>query len=148
MCEGLLEKALANRPDKEEIAVDESSMTLTFNVMGIVKQKLTHCYCLIEYAHNDNKIKWKISMAQIFFFHPSSIFAFIFTQFKSLYLIKSFLNVQNCSVRITNTDSTTSLEQNCIIYVSQFTVETYCFAGGQCVFEQPHSVIYHWNQYD
>ena len=33
-------------------------------------------------------------------------------------------------------------------YVSQFTVETYCFADGQCLFKQPQSVIYHWNQYD
>ena len=35
---------------------------------------------------------------------------------------------------------------NC--YVSQFTVETYCFADGRCLFKQPQSVIYHWNQYD
>ena len=34
------------------------------------------------------------------------------------------------------------------IYVSQFTVETYCFADGRCLFKQPQSVIYHWNQYD
>ena len=33
-------------------------------------------------------------------------------------------------------------------YVSQFTVETYYFADGQCLFKQPQSVIYHWNQYD
>ena len=33
-------------------------------------------------------------------------------------------------------------------YVSQFTVETYCFADGRCLFQQPQSVIYHWNQYD
>ena len=33
-------------------------------------------------------------------------------------------------------------------YVSQFTVETYCFADGRCLFKQPRSVIYHWNQYD
>ena len=33
-------------------------------------------------------------------------------------------------------------------YVSQFTVETYCFADGRCLFRQPQSVIYHWNQYD
>ena len=33
-------------------------------------------------------------------------------------------------------------------YVSQFTVETYCFADGRCLFKQPQSVIYHWNQYD
>ena len=32
-------------------------------------------------------------------------------------------------------------------YVSQFTVETYCFADGRCLFKQPQSVIYHWNQY-
>ena len=36
----------------------------------------------------------------------------------------------------------------CGIYVSQFTVETYCFADGRCLFKQPQSVIYHWNQYD
>ena len=36
-----------------------------------------------------------------------------------------------------------------INYVSQFTVETYCFADGRCFFfNQPQSVIYHWNQYD
>ena len=34
------------------------------------------------------------------------------------------------------------------IYVSQFTVETYCFADGRCLFKQPQSVIYHWNQDD
>ena len=28
-------------------------------------------------------------------------------------------------------------------YVSQFTVETYCFADGLCLFKQPQS----WNQY-
>ena len=33
-------------------------------------------------------------------------------------------------------------------YVSQFTVETYCFADGRCLFKQPQSVVYHWNQYD
>ena len=33
-------------------------------------------------------------------------------------------------------------------YVSQFTVETFCFADGRCLFKQPQSVIYHWNQYD
>ena len=33
-------------------------------------------------------------------------------------------------------------------YVSQFTVETYCFADGRCLFKRPRSVIYHWNQYD
>ena len=26
-------------------------------------------------------------------------------------------------------------------YVSQFTVETYCFAYGRCLFKQPQSVI-------
>ena len=31
-------------------------------------------------------------------------------------------------------------------YVSQFTVETYCFAAGRCLFKQPQSVIYNWNQ--
>ena len=35
-----------------------------------------------------------------------------------------------------------------INYVSQFTVETYCFADGRCLFKQPQSVIYYWNQYD
>ena len=30
-------------------------------------------------------------------------------------------------------------------YVSQFTVDTYCFADGRCLFKQPRSVIYHWN---
>ena len=34
------------------------------------------------------------------------------------------------------------------IYVSQFTVETHCFADGRCLFKQPRSVIYHWNQCD
>ena len=33
-------------------------------------------------------------------------------------------------------------------YVSQFTVEMYCFADGRCLFKQPQSVMYHWNQYD
>ena len=33
-------------------------------------------------------------------------------------------------------------------YVSQFTVETYCFADGRCLFQQSQSVICHWNQYD
>ena len=28
-------------------------------------------------------------------------------------------------------------------YVSQFTVETYCFADGRCLFKQPQSVICH-----
>ena len=32
--------------------------------------------------------------------------------------------------------------------VSQFTVETYCFTDDRCLFKQPQSVIYHWNQYD
>ena len=32
------------------------------------------------------------------------------------------------------------------IYVLQFTVETYCFAGGRGLFKHPRSVIYHWNQ--
>ena len=36
----------------------------------------------------------------------------------------------------------------CDIYVSQFTEGTYCFADGRCLFKQPQSVIYHWNQYD
>ena len=27
-------------------------------------------------------------------------------------------------------------------------METYCFADGRCLFKQPQSVIYHWNQYD
>ena len=48
------------------------------------------------------------------------------------------------------------LHENCLAakhcfmvnYVSQFTVETHCFADGRCLFKQPHSVIYHWNQYD
>ena len=35
-----------------------------------------------------------------------------------------------------------------INYVSQFTVETYCFADGRCLFKQPQSVVHHWNQYD
>ena len=35
-----------------------------------------------------------------------------------------------------------------LYYVSQFTVETYCFADGRCLFKQPQSVIYHCNQYD
>ena len=33
-------------------------------------------------------------------------------------------------------------------YVSQFTVDTHCFADGRCLFKQPQSVIYYWNQYD
>ena len=45
------------------------------------------------------------------------------------------------------------LQENYWIYlkfhfVSQFTVETYCFADGQCLFNQPQSFIYHCNQYD
>ena len=39
-------------------------------------------------------------------------------------------------------------ELQLVNYVSQFTVETYCFADGRCLFKQPQSVIYHWNQYD
>ena len=35
-----------------------------------------------------------------------------------------------------------------LIHVSQFTVETYCFADGRFLFKQLQSVIYHWNQYD
>ena len=35
-----------------------------------------------------------------------------------------------------------------VYYVSQFNVETYCFADGRFLFKQPQSVIYHWNQYD
>ena len=31
--------------------------------------------------------------------------------------------------------------------MSQFTVETYCFADGRCLFKQPQSVLYHW-KYD
>ena len=27
-------------------------------------------------------------------------------------------------------------------FVSKFTVETYCFADGRCLFKQPQSVIY------
>ena len=41
-----------------------------------------------------------------------------------------------------------SLRNWLINYVSQFTVETYCFADSRCLFKQPQSVIYHWNQYD
>ena len=37
---------------------------------------------------------------------------------------------------------------SCNYYVSQFTVETYCFADGRCLFKQPQSVIYHWSQHD
>ena len=33
-------------------------------------------------------------------------------------------------------------------YVSQFTVERCCFADGLCLFKQPQSVLYHWNQHD
>ena len=47
--------------------------------------------------------------------------------------------------------SSCSLQVNVTLfahYVSQFTVETYCFADGRCLFKQPQSVIYHWNQYD
>ena len=33
-------------------------------------------------------------------------------------------------------------------YVSQITVETYCFADGGCLLKKAQSVIYHWNQYD
>ena len=33
-------------------------------------------------------------------------------------------------------------------YISQFTVETYCYADGRCLFKQPQSIIYHCNQYD
>ena len=33
-------------------------------------------------------------------------------------------------------------------FVSQFTVETYCFADGRCLFKQPRSIIFHCNQYD
>ena len=40
------------------------------------------------------------------------------------------------------------LLQSDYCYVSQFTVEAYCFADGWCLFKQPQSVIYHWNQYD
>ena len=32
-------------------------------------------------------------------------------------------------------------------YVSQFTVETYSFADGRCLFKQPQSTIFHWIQY-
>ena len=32
-------------------------------------------------------------------------------------------------------------------YVSQCTVEIYCFADDCCLFKQARSVIYHWNQY-
>ena len=35
-----------------------------------------------------------------------------------------------------------------VSYISQLTVETYCFAGSRCLFKQPHSVIYHCYQYD
>ena len=35
-----------------------------------------------------------------------------------------------------------------VIYVSQFTVETYGFADGQCLFRQPRNITYHWSQYD
>ena len=31
---------------------------------------------------------------------------------------------------------------DCINYVSQFTVKTYCFADGRCLFKQPQSVSY------
>ena len=39
VCEGSLEKGLQNRPNEEEIAVDESSMTPTSNVKGGVIAK-------------------------------------------------------------------------------------------------------------
>ena len=40
------------------------------------------------------------------------------------------------------------LQMALCFYVSQFTVETCCFADGRCLFKQPQSVIHHWNQYD
>ena len=40
------------------------------------------------------------------------------------------------------------LNLNTDSYVSQFTVEAYCFADGRCLFKQPWSAIYHWNLYD
>ena len=38
------------------------------------------------------------------------------------------------------------LDISFVYYASQFTVETYCFAYGRCLFKQPRSVTYHWNQ--
>ena len=35
-----------------------------------------------------------------------------------------------------------------VYYVSQFTVETYCFTDGRCLFKQSRSVTYHCHQYD
>ena len=73
------------RPDEEEIAVNESSMTPTSNVKrGCLCKILILFSCLMEYAHNNNRVNWKGSMAQTFLLPPSSISAFIFTQFKSL----------------------------------------------------------------
>ena len=54
------------KPYEEEIAVDESSMAPMLR--GLSKQRLTRFNCLIEYAHNDNRIKWKDSMVQTFLF--------------------------------------------------------------------------------
>ena len=37
---------------------------------------------------------------------------------------------------------------NGIYYVSQFTVDMYCFADGRGLFKPPWSVVCHWNHYD
>ena len=33
-------------------------------------------------------------------------------------------------------------------YISQFTLDTYCYADSWCLFKQSRSVIYYWNQYN
>ena len=58
------------------------------------------------------------------------------------------LNILSCSWIEMQMYRLFTIQSQSYHYVSQFTVETYCFADGRCLLKQPQSVIYHWNQYD
>ena len=92
VCDGSAEKILRNRPHEEEIAVDESLMAQTSNVKGLSKQKLTHFIVGYNMLRMTIESTGKVSWHNSFSLHTSSIFAFIFTQFKSLYLVKAFIH--------------------------------------------------------
>ena len=63
-----------------------------------------------------------VSWHKHFSLRPSSILAFIFTQFKSLDIMKGLFTIQNYSVRIKKKwfRCTTSWDQNCIFFTERY----------------------------
>ena len=60
-----------------------------------------------------------------------------------------YLCTSKCNIEIIAIYNLLAERVGCtIFYVSQFTLETYCFADGRCLFKQTRSVIYHCNPYD